>query len=188
MFRTPPPLRTGARVGLLFSLLALFACAGQDIARRDEISFSHSRLASFYEVAPEEPLYAMTLADALRATDLDPGEITSLPRVVRGSSALVDPPYLGRTRYLDGSIFVWEGTEVPLREVLTHEMIHWVLYHAGMTELALNEAYVERLTASVVPREETLLAFRIREGRGASLAEKKAWHDIGMRRRNTPSP
>ena len=188
MLRTSPPFRTGARVGLLFSLLALFACAGHDLAQRDEISFSHSRLASFYEVAPEEPLYAMALADALQATGLRPGEIASLPRVVRGTSALVDPPYLGRTRYLDGSIFVWEGTEVPLRKVLTHEMIHWVLYHAGMRELALNEAYVERLTAAVVPREETLLAFRLREGRGATLAEKKAWWNAGVRRRNFPSP
>jgi len=130
----------------------------------------------------------MSLADALQVTGLGPGEITALPRVVRGSSPLVDPPYLGRTRYLDGSIFVWEGTEVPLREVLTHEMIHWVLYHAGMPALALNEAYVERLTSSVVPREESLLAFRLREGRGATLAEKKAWHNIAMRRRNTSTP
>lgn len=184
MFRIVPPLRTPTCLGLLVLSLALPACAGQDLARRDGISFSHSRLATFQEIAPEDPVYTRALADALRAASVRPEDVAALPRVVKGSSYLVDPPYLGRTGYLEGVIFVWDGTEAPLREVLTHEMIHWVLFHAGMPERAQNEVYVARLTSEALGSGDEALAFRLAGLPGETVAERAAWHDIEVGRRN----
>lgn len=178
------PLRAPACLGLLLVCLLLPACAGQDLARREGIAFKHSRLASFSEIPPEDPRYARALADALRAASLRREDVSALPRVVKGGSLLVDPPYLGRTAYLEGTIFVWDGTEVPLAEVLTHEMIHWVLFQAGMPALARNETYVARLTASVVAPPEDPAAFRVARGHGATLAERAYWYDLEARRRN----
>jgi hypothetical protein len=178
------PLRAPARLGLLTACVLLAACAGQDLARRDGIAFRHSRLASFSEISPDDPCYTRALAGALRATSLRREDVPALPRVVKGGSLLVDPPYLGRTAYLEGAIFVWEGTEVPLDEVLTHEMIHWVLYQAGMPDLARNEAYVARLTASVVTPPEDPAGFQVARGHGATLADRAYWYDLEVRRRN----
>ncbi len=185
MFRNCTLLRTGALAGLLLIFLWLPACAGHDLARREGISFNYSRLASFREISPEESVYALALADALSATAMRREELGALPRVVKGGSLFVDPPYLGRTGYLEGAIFVWEGTEVPLREVLTHEMIHWVLFHGGMPELAQNEAYVARLTAEVIGPVEDARAFRLSHGHGATLADRAAWNDIEAGLRNS---
>jgi len=184
VFRICTPLRTPARAGLCIAFLALSACAGQDLARRDGISFSHSNLATFKEISPEDPVYARALADALRAAALRREDVPALPRVVKGASLLVDPPYLGRTGYLDGAIFVWEGTEVPLEEVLTHEMIHWVLFQAGMPDLARNETYVARLAAGVAAPAGDAVSFRLAHGPGGSAADRADWYDLEARLRN----
>ncbi len=145
----PPSARPRARRLAVALILLLPACAGQDLARQEGIRFPGARFASFRELPPESALYRQALSDALALTGFPPERVTRPPRVLRGSSLVVDPPYLGRTSYAEGSIFVWEGTDVPLRLVLTHEMIHWVLHQGGRPDLARDEAYVERLCASM---------------------------------------
>ena len=156
MFRTTPPARgpAVARLRIPLALPALLAilvagCAGQELARREGIAFPHSRLASFDELTPESTVYQRALADALQCTGVPRERVATLPRVVRGRSFLVDPPYLGRTARERGSVFVWEGTEVPLEEVLTHELIHWVLFESGDPRGAADERNVERLLAAL---------------------------------------
>jgi hypothetical protein len=141
-------------------------------------------LASFDEILPEDPIYTRALEEALRATGVTRHEVGALPRVLKGSSLWVDPPYLGRTAYLEGSVFVWEGTEVPVAEVLTHEMIHWVLFHVGQTDLALNESYVKHLTGAVVAREDEAFSALTMGGPGTDRADRARWHDAGARQRN----
>jgi hypothetical protein len=145
----PPSAHPRARLLAVALILLVPACAGQDLARQEGIRFRGARFASFHELPPESALYRQALSDALALTDTPPEHVARLPRVLRGRSLVVDPPYLGRTRYEQGSIFVWEGTEVPLRLVLTHEMIHWVLYQRGRPDLATDEALVERLCESM---------------------------------------
>lgn len=130
------------------------ACTGQDLARREGIGFRHSRFASFRELSPVNTPYRTALEDALRECGVPPGRLTRLPRVVKGNSYLVDPPYLGKTSYARGIIFVWDGREIPLREVLTHEMIHWVLFYGGEPSLAANEVLVSRLADGATHRGE----------------------------------
>ncbi len=179
-----PPIRTCARVGLVFAtLLTTLACAGQELADRAGISFRYSRLASFDEILPEDPIYTQALDEALRATGVARHDVGALPRVLKGSSLWVDPPYLGRTAYLEGSVFVWEGTEVPVGEVLTHEMIHWVLFHVGQTDLAQNESYVEHLMGAVA-REEGAFSAAPTGGPGRDRADRARWYDAGARQRN----
>lgn len=146
----PSPPSDRSLAGLLaVALLLLPACAGGDLARREGIRFRGDRFASFRELPPESALYRQALADALSLTGIPRERVARLPRVVRGTSYLVDPPYLGRTAYAEGSVFVWEGAEVPLRLVLTHEMIHWVMFEGGAPALATDEALVERLCDSL---------------------------------------
>jgi hypothetical protein len=104
--------------------------------------------------------------------------------VVKGSSFWIDPPYLGRTAYLEGSVFVWEGTDVPLAEVLTHEMIHWVLFHTGRTDMARNESYVAHLAGTVVARRDDAPFAGPFGGRGESFADRARWYEAGARQRN----
>lgn len=144
-----PPSRPRLARTLVLVLLCLPACAGQDLARQEGIRFRGARFATFREIPPESALYRRALADALSLTGIPPERVTRLPRVLHGRSLVVDPPYLGRTSYAQGSVFVWEGTEEPLRLVLTHEMIHWVLHQGGRPDLATDEALVERLCESM---------------------------------------
>jgi hypothetical protein len=144
-----------ALLAILGALLAAVSgCAGQELARREGIAFPHSRLASFDEIPPGSAVYRSALAGALRCTGIPRERVASLPRVVRGRSFLVDPPYLGRTVPERGSVFVWDGTEVPLEEVLTHELIHWVLFQTGDPRGASDERNVERLLAGLARNED----------------------------------
>jgi hypothetical protein len=170
-----------AGLALLVTLFFLTACAGQELARREGITFPHSRLASFTELSPASAPYRAAFDDALHASGVPPTRVTRLPRVVKGSSYLVDPPYLGRTSYAQGVIFAWDGPEVPLREVLTHEMIHWVLFYGGEPALATNEAYVSRLADAAVRRRE---AERPDAGfYPGNLAEQDRWRELDARER-----
>ena len=181
----PPNPASRRRIPWLLALLVCFApaCAGQDLARQEGIRFRGSRFASFSGVPPGSALYRQSLSDALALTGIPEERVTRLPRVLRGTSFLVDPPYLGRTAYADGSIFVWEGTEAPLRLVLTHEMIHWVLFEGGEAGLARDEAFVERLCESVDtarrddPAAETWPT-------GGDRASEARWRDVDASDRN----
>ena len=176
-----------SRCRLLRLLAATFflapACAGQDLARREGVYFRGSRLASFRELPVDDRLYQSSLADALALTGIPRERVARLPRVVRGTSFLVDPPYLGRTAYSDGTIFVWDGTEVPLRLVLTHEMIHWVLFQGGRPELATDEALVERLCEAADPASRDDPAMETWPASGDRAAQAR-WRDLDVSNRN----
>ena len=170
--------RTTLWLILALTIVLGYTCAGQDIARRDAIDFPHKKLAWFEEVSPDSRVYKNALALALEVTGVSPNQLGAYPRVVKGSSFLVDPSYLGRTSYFQGSIFVWEGTEVPVEDVLFHEMIHWVLFFAaGEPQLAMDEAYVTRLT-------ETHLASAGRETSILDDPERARWYDVEVQNRN----
>jgi len=176
-----------SRCRLLRLLAATFflapACAGQDLARREGVHFRGSRLASFRELPVDDLLYQSSLGDALALTGIPRERVARLPRVVRGTSFLVDPPYLGRTAYSDETIFVWDGTEVPLRLVLTHEMIHWVLFQSGEPGLATDEALVERLCASIdaAPTDDPVADAWPASG---DRAAQTRWYDLDVSERN----
>lgn len=178
-----PPSRRRLQWLLAFALLFAPACAGQDLARREGISFRYSRLASFREIPQDARLYQEALHDALALTGVPRERVTRLPRVVRGTSFLVDPPYLGRTAYTEGSIFVWDGTEVPLQRVLTHEMIHWVLFQGGAPGSATDEALVERLCEAedAASHEDPVAETWPASGDRAANAR---WYDLDVSRRN----
>ena len=78
---------------------------------------------------------------------------------------------------------MWEGTEVPLRVVLTHEMIHWVLFQGGEPGLATDEALVERLCE---PMEMARLEDPARGTWPASWdrAGNARWQDLDVSDRN----
>lgn len=159
---------------LSLAMLVIPSCLGQDIARREGIHFRHSSLASFQDISPDNRLFREALEKALKATEIERTQLTSVPRVVKGSSFFVDPPYLGKTDYMRGLIFVWEGTEIPVEEVLLHEMIHWALYHSGLRSSALDEVYVS-----------TLANAALEEKYDSELSpDESRWRDMKVMRRN----
>lgn len=178
----PPSRRRLSRI-LAVVLLCLPACAGQDLARREGVRFRGARFASFREVPPESALYRQALSDALTLTGIPPERVTRLPRVLRGTSLVVDPPYLGRTAYAEGSVFVWEGPEVPLRLVLTHEMIHWVLFQGGEPGMATDEALVERLCEPLDAARTDAMAAETWPESGDQAAQAR-WRDLDASDRN----